>query len=103
MSVKNNYKYEIELKDGTIVTNHNNFKPEDVVRISFIPDLFLLPRHDIIFKGFTFVKRFDRVSMQWDSKIKERLLCVITDKFRIYIKSSNGQSLIVHRDYELYI
>lgn len=101
MSLKDNYKYEVELKDGTIITDHNNFNPEEVVRLSFIPNILLLPRHDIIFYGFKFVKRFNRITMGWDSNVKECLLCLVTDKFRLYVKSSNGACLTTHKDYEL--
>ena len=35
--------------------------------------------------------------------VKERLHCVVTDKFRMYIKSSDGTSVITKADYEWYI
>ena len=60
MDLKKIYTYEIELIDGTIITNHNSFKPEDAVRISFISPIF--PRHDIIFSGFKFIKDSQGIS-----------------------------------------
>ena len=101
MDLKTTYTYEIELKDGTIITDHNNFKPEDVVRVSFISLIF--PRHDIIFTDFKFIKRFSRIFMGINSKITNVLHCVITDKFRFYLKSSNGSVLITEKDYDLYL
>ena len=47
--MKNNYKWEIELSDGTIVDDGDNFTPSEVRRVSFIPTRLLLPRHDLIF------------------------------------------------------
>lgn len=101
VNIRNIYSYEIELNNGDIITNHNNFNPEDVIRVSFIPTIFSFPRHDIILNGFKFEKRFCRVSMGWNSIVKECLHCLITDKFRFYLRSTNGQCLITHKDYEL--
>lgn len=104
-NINDRYTWEIELKDSTVVTNHNNFNADDVVRVSYIPNIPLLPRHDIIFvKGsFKFVKRFSRVSLTLVGEKKERLHCVVTDKFRLYIKSSNGQMLLTEKDYEWHL
>ena len=103
MDIKERYKWEIELKDGTIITDGNKFKFDDVVRCSYIPVIKIFPRHDIIFSGFKFKKRFARGFIVQRKGMKEYAHCVITDKFRIYIKSSNGHSLIVDKDYELRI
>ena len=103
MNVKNVYKWEIELKDGIIITDGNKFKFDDVIRCSFIPKIRLFPRHDIIFNGFKFKKRFCRGFMGLSKGMKEYLHCVITDKFRMYIKSSNGQCIITPHDYEMYL
>lgn len=105
MDVKNNYKWEIELSDGTLINNHNDFSANEVVRISYLPQIQLLSRHDLIFKhaGYKYVKRFSRAFMHWNSNIKEYLHCVVTNKFRFYLKSSNGQVLITNKDYELYL
>ena len=99
--VKNTYNWEIELRDGTVITDHNDFKREDVVRASFIPTIGLLPRHDIIFEGFKFRKRFCRAFMGWNSAVREYLHIIITNSFRLHIKSSNGQCIITPRDYEM--
>ena len=99
----NRYRYEIELKDGTIVTNHNNFNPEDVVRISYIPAMPLFPRHDVILPGLKFKKRFGRGFLKLEHGMKEYLHCAVTDAFRFYLKSSNGQCIITEPNYEMYI
>lgn len=101
MSLRDSYKYEIEIEDGTIIIDHNNFDKNKVIRVSYLPSIVLLPRHDIIFKGFKFKKRFSRVTMGWNSIVKECLHCVVTDRFRVYLRSTNGQIMIVHKDYEL--
>jgi len=101
MDITNSYEYEIELKDGTIIKRSNEFNPKDVVRISYMSRFF--PRHDIIFTDFKLVKRFSRVFIGINSKVKERLHCVITNKFRFYLKSGNGSVIITEKDYELYL
>lgn len=101
MNITNAYDYEIELRDGKIITKSNKFNPDEVVRVSYKSNFF--PRHDIIFTDFKFVKRFSRSFMDITSKVKERLHCVITDKFRFYLKSSNGTVLVTEKDYELYL
>jgi len=101
--IRDFYKWEIELKNGTIETKKNTFDPKDVIRVSYIPQIGFFPRHDIIFTDFKFVKRFSRAFINLDATMREYLHCVITDKFRIYIKSSNGGVLITEKDYELRI
>ena len=102
-NIKERYKWEIELIDKSIITNHNKFNFNDVVRCSYIPIFALFSRHDIIFTDFKFKKRFARGFMGWNSIIREYLHCVITDKFRFYLKSSNGSVIITEKDYEMRI
>jgi len=101
--MKEFYNYEIELSDGSIITDHNNFDFNKVVRISYIPTIGLLPRHDIIFNGFKFKKRFSRGFVGLSKGMREYLHCVVTNKFRMYIKSSTGQVIITPYDYEMYL
>lgn len=101
--IKDNYTWEIQLKNDVIITKGNNFNINDVVRVSFIPQRILLPRHDLVISDFKFKKRFCRGIMNWSSVLKEYLHCVVTDNFRFYLMSSNGQSLITDSNYELYI
>lgn len=99
--IKEVYNWEIELIDKTIITEGNKFDFDKVVRCSYIPTIKLFPRHDIIFTDFKFKKRFARAFMGWNSIVREYLHCVITDKFRVYIKSTNGSCIIVPKDYEM--
>lgn len=107
--IKNIYKWEIELDSGDIIREDSfkKFEKDKVVRVSFIPSgklSSLLPRHDFIMsKDFEFVKRFKRVFMDRHNNIKECLHCLITNKFRVYMYSSTGRTLITDKNYELYI
>jgi len=101
--IKKVYSWEIELIDKTIITGGNKFDFDKVIRCSYIPTIKLFPRHDIVFVDFKFKKRFARAFMGWDSLIKEYLHCIITDKFRVYIKSTNGSCIITPKDYEMRI
>ena len=95
------YTYEIELNDGSIMKSGN--VTGNVARVSFIPKLSVFPRHDIIFTDFKFKKRFQRTFIKPTTGIKESLHCVITDKFRFYLFSSSGRTLITDKDYDLYL
>ena len=101
--MKDFYSFEIELKDGTTITSGNDYLPESVVRVSLIPQITILPRHDIIFTDFKFVKRFGRGFLKQGTGMKEYLQCIITTQFRFYLKSSNGAVLITEQNYELYL
>lgn len=98
------YSYEIELRDGRIIIDKNDFKPEEVVRITYKPKSKVLPSHTLIFyKDYRYVKRFSRTFMKQGRGVFERVHCVITDKFRFYLFSTSGKILIVDKNYELYI
>jgi hypothetical protein len=101
--IRDNYSYEIELENGEIFTNKDDYDINQVVRVSFIPQLLLFPRHDLIFTSYKFEKRFCRITMGIGANIQECIHCVITDSFRFYLRSSNGQTIITDKDYELYI
>ena len=103
MSLKDVYSCEIELSDGTIISDSTEFDEEKVVRVSFVPSVPIFPRHDLIFSGFKFVRRFGRDFIKLSLGQKEYLHCVVTDKFRFYLKCSNGQCIITDKDYELYL
>ena len=101
--VRELYSYEVETSRGTLHTKDNNFNPDEVVRVSFIPKSKLLPRHDITMSdGVRFAKRFARVLLNFRGIPRECIHCVITDRFRFYLLSSSGRVLITHKDYELY-
>jgi len=98
----NNYNWEVELEDGTILYKGSSFDKR-VNRFSLIPNNIILPRHDIIFSNFKFKRRFCRCFMKYGSGVKQYIHCIVTNKFRIYIFYSNGQCLIVDKNYELYL
>jgi len=100
--MQSRYRWEVEFSDGSIETKGGNFDKK-VVRFSLIPNNLILPRHDIIFTDFKFIRRFCRTFMSYGVGVKDCIHCVVTDRFRYYIKYSNGQCLIVDKDYELYI
>lgn len=97
------YTYEIELKNGTIITDSNNFSKDDVKRLSYIPTIPFLPRHDFIFDKIRFERRLGRVSMKYYKGVIEYLHICVTSTFRVYLFSSSGRTLITNKNYELYI
>jgi hypothetical protein len=103
MLLQDIYRWEIETSDGKIYTEGYKFNPDTVVRVSFISDIF--PRHDIIITdNVKFRKRFGRgiIKQTGGFGLKEYLHCAVFDKFRMYVKSSNGQCIITPSEYELY-
>lgn len=102
-AIKELYSWEIELKNGKIVTSGNKFDNDMVVRVSFIPKIKLLPRHDVIFTDFMFEKLFMRTFMTNQNRVFECLHCLVTNRFRMYLKSTNGQCIITSKTYDLYI
>lgn len=106
------------MTDGTIISQYNDDKieqslkhinPDIVIRISYIPAIGILPQHNIIIDktvGEKFVRRFQRGFIRQQPngfKLAEYLHCCVTNRYRVYVFSSNGSILITHRDYELYI
>jgi len=112
------YSWEFETADGVVLNQYeedgkeNTWKgvnPDQVVRVSFLPAINLLPRHDILIdigKGDRFVRRFGRGFMKtggkygggWDLKLYAN--CVVTNRCRYYI-ISNGRTFCTHRDHEI--
>lgn len=97
-----NYKWEVELEDKTVLSKGAKFDKK-VVRFSLMPHNIILPRHDIIFSDYKFIRRFCRGFTKYGTGMKQYLHCIVTDKFRMYVFYSNGQCLIVDKDYELYL
>ena len=111
------YSWEIALVNGEIYKQYNdlgeeqswkNLPLDQIVRISFIPQLGLLPQHDVFIdleKGDRFIKRFGRgfIKQGVDGfELRMYLNCVITNKYRFYI-FSNGRTLITNKDQEVYL
>ena len=117
MKLNDLYKWQIELQTGEVINQYDDdgtersskrdVKPEQVVRVSYIPSIPILSRHDIIIdkkSGEVFIRRFQRGFIQLNSgqPLKEYLHCCVTNRYRVYL-FSNGNTLITHKDYELYL
>ena len=111
------YKWELEDKFGKIVNQYDvngveqswkQIEPKNVVRMSFVPAIGLLPRHDVfidIANGIEFIKRFGRGFIKQGAdgfKLKHYINCCVTNNFRFWV-FSNGNSMITHKDYEAYL
>lgn len=112
------YMYEMETADGTVMKQFaedgkeyswkTSIKdPEQIVRVTFVPRLPILPKHDILIdisNGERFVKRFGRgfLKQKIGFNLAEYLNCVETNKYRFWL-FSNGSTLITRNDYEVYI
>jgi hypothetical protein len=117
MDFKDTYHWEIETVDGLITRQYVNglentwkgLSLDKIVRCSFIPQIALLPRHDVLIDlaaGERFVRRFGRGFLKQTSegiKMKEYLNCCVTNKFRFHVFGSCGRTLITREDYEVYI
>ena len=111
------YTWELEDKYGEIISQYNGngdeqswktVEPKNVVRISFIPIIALLPRHDVFIElgsGIQFIRRFGRGFLKHGTdgfKLRHYVNCCVTNKFRFWV-FSNGNSMITHKDYEVYL
>lgn len=82
---------------------------DKVCRISLIPRIPYLQRHDCILdysKGDRIVNRFGRGIMQHTGQaftVVEYLQCIQTNNYRLWVFSSTGRCLVTHKDFELYI
>lgn len=112
------YTWQVEINDGTVISQYDENRIEQslkhvnsdmIVRISYIPAIGLLPQHNIVIDktiGEKFIRRFQRgfIKQQPNGfKLAEYLHCCVTNRYRVYIFSSNGSTLITHRDYDLYV
>ncbi len=77
-----------------------------IVRVSFIPAVNLLPKHDILLdltQGDQFVRRFGRGFMKLTNdgvRLKEYLNCCVTNKYRAWVFSS-GRMIITPPELEI--
>lgn len=110
------YSWEMEVLDGTVTSQYaadgkeqtwKNLEPDQIVRVSFIPAINLLPRHDILIdigKGDRFIRRFGRGFIKSGPPsgfdLKLYLDCIVTNRCRYYVVS-NGRSICTHRDHEI--
>ena len=116
MKLNDLYKWQIELETGEIINQYDDdgteksskkMDPNQVIRVSYIPSLPILARHDIvIYKkyGEVFVRRFQRgfIRVNAGKNLHEYLHCCVTNRYRVYV-FSNGNTMITHKGYELYL
>lgn len=116
--VQDNYAWEVHTIEDVVYNQYlesgqelsfSIVPVEKVCRISLIPRQSWLQRHDCVLdleKGDRLIKRFGRGIMKQNSEginIVEYLQCIETNNYRLWVFSSNGRSLITHREYELYL
>lgn len=100
MMVQDNYRWEAEREDGTIVTDGGDLA--GCVRLSLLPVVDGLPRHDVV--GVPMKRRFGRGFLRLiGDRRPEYLHCVVCDGYRVYIRSSDGGVIVTPEDYELYL
>lgn len=108
------YMWEIETTDGKVLKQYDEsgneqswktLNPDEIVRVSFLPRVQLLPQHDVLIdinNGEKFIKRFGRGFLREKDNFKlgEYINCVVTNRYRFWV-FSNGRTLITRRDYEV--
>ncbi len=116
MKLNKIYTWELESNAGEIVAQYDEkgdeqswkkLDTESVVRISFIPKIHLLPRHDVFIdhsKGEMFIRRFARgfLKQSADFNLAEYIHCCVTNRYRFWVFSS-GRSIITHNEHELMV
>ena len=121
MKANQTYMWEMETKDGQVIKQYevdketeevkeNSWKslnPDDVVRVSMVPRLPVLPQHNVIINhksGERFIKRFGRgfIRVGSGTGLKEYVNCVVTNRYRLWV-FSNGSCTVTDRNYEVHI
>ncbi len=111
------YYWEIETVDNVIRKQYDekgieqtwkDLPLDKIIRVSFIPVVQILPRHDFfidIVKGERFLRRFGRAFMKQTSEgtvLAEYINCIVTNKYRAWVFST-GRVVLTHVDFELYL
>ena len=111
------YSWEIETSDGSILRqydeqgNEQTWKQVDtdkVVRVSMMPSLPVLPRHDCFVdasKGEKFIRRFGRGFIRQTEdgfRLKESLNCIVMNRYRLWVFST-GRTMITNIEQEVYL
>lgn len=112
------YQWEMEAAGGIVRRQYNesgieqtwkDLPLERIIRVTFLPLVPVLPRHDIfidINKGERFVRRFGRgfIKQADDGfKLREYINCCVTERYRVYVISTTGQTIVTRPDYEVYL
>jgi len=94
--------------DGTEVPS-TVIRPEEVVRVSLLPRVGGLQRHDLLIDrscGEQFVRRFGRGFLKNSGegfKSAEYLQVVETTHYRMWVFSTSGRALVTNPKFELYL
>ena len=110
------YQWEMEEVGGKVVRQFENdgtenswkkLDPKKVVRISFLPRIPSLPRHDVFIDhsaGEEFIRRFGRgfLKQKLGFNLGEYIHCAVTNKYRFWVFST-GRTLVTEKDYEVYV
>lgn len=116
MEPSKHYAWEMQLMDGTVRKQYEGgaeqtwktLPLDQVVRVSFVPQVPLLPLHHImidITAAEQFVKRFGRGFMKQGKdgfKLWEYVNCCVTNHHRTWVFSGGGV-IVTRSDYELYL
>jgi len=116
MKINDLYSWEVELSTGEVYRQwgpngkENSWrdvtKPELIVRVSLIPKVAALPRHDVLIdisNGERFVKRFGRGFIRQGAdgyKLRQYLNCIRTNKYSVWV-FPEGRTMITRPDYEV--
>ena len=109
----------MQLADGKVVRQYNKDGKEntwkdlplqEIVRVSFVPALPVLPTHDCLIDisaGEHFEKRFGKgfISNRKGSgySLIEYVNCCSTNRYRLWVFHSSGKALVTRSDYEVRI
>ena len=117
MKLSDLYQWEVETADHQVIRQYNGDGTENpstlipadqVVRASILSRAGAA-RHDILLdhsKGDRFIRRFGRGIMKnVDGRytLAEYLHCIQTIRYRLWVYSSTGQSLVTDSEFELYL
>jgi hypothetical protein len=109
------YFWEMETCEGEIRAQYDGNKKEQtwktlplekIVRVSFIPTINILPKHDILIDltlGDRFIRRFGRGFLKQGSdgiKLREYINCCVTNKYRVWVFSS-GRVIVTPPELEI--
>lgn len=114
MDPRMHYQWEMETKSGDVLRQYeedgteNTWKQlnvDEVVRVSIIPMIPMLPRHDVfidIAAGEKFIKRYATgfLRQRHQFRLSEYVNCVVTNRYKFWVLS-DGRSMVTRNDYEL--
>jgi hypothetical protein len=115
MKVSDIYYWQIEKIDGSICSQWSIDGKEcswgdvedldQVIRVSLIPKIESLPRHDCIIdinNGHKFIRRFGRgfMKMREGFELKRYLNCIVTNRYRLWVWP-DGRTMITPPDKEI--